>query len=108
MEEQHFESGKTRKLRSNETAEFRDHLLRLDKEGRRLRFAHAVFDEFIENYADEMTGIGSIIYGYFTETRVHASAELKKLDETWGHDAETAFSVETSIQDHGIGTELMG
>lgn len=108
MEEQHFESGKIRKVRSNEIAEFRNHLLRLDKQGRRLRFAHSVSDEFIENYAAEMTEMGSVIYGYFTETGIHATAELKKLGETWGHEAEAAFSVESSTQGHGIGTELMG
>ena len=49
--------GTVRKLQSNETAAFRDHLLRLDKESRRLRFAHSVSDTFIEDYAASSAGI---------------------------------------------------
>ncbi len=108
MTEQYSETGQIRKLRPQETVEFRAHLLRLDKEGRRLRFAHAVSDEFIENYAVRMAEMGSVVYGYFIDTGVHATAELKKIGDTWGHEAEAAFSVEAGVQGHGIGTELMG
>src|SRR5262245_27933228 len=43
--------GITRRLWPTETDKFRDHLLRLDPESRRLRFAHSVSDAFIEEYA---------------------------------------------------------
>ena len=39
---------------------------------------------------------------------MRAAAELKKLGDTWGREAEAAFSVEQPLQEHGIGTELMG
>ncbi len=39
---------------------------------------------------------------------MHAAAELKKLGETWGREAEAAFSVEEAYQEQGIGSELMG
>lgn len=101
-------AGKIRKLRKAEAAKFRDHLMRLDKDSRRMRFAHGVSDSFIEEYASRMGEMGGIVYGYFEEDEVRASAELKKLGDTWGREAEAAFSVEMAHQDNGIGTELMG
>jgi GNAT superfamily N-acetyltransferase len=104
----HPRNGDIRKLWPTEAALFRDHLLRLDKESRRLRFAHGVSDAFIEDYAARMADMGGIVYAYFDGEEVRAVAELKKLGDTWGREAEAAFSVEQPLQDHGIGTELMG
>lgn len=104
---QHW-GGNIRKLWPAESAKYRDHLLRLDKSSRRMRFAHAVSDSFIEDYAQHMGEMGSIVYGYLDQDGVRAAAELKKLGDTWGKEAEAAFSVETAYQDQGIGTELMG
>ena len=55
-----------------------------------------------------MADMGGIVYGYFEGEDVRAAAELKKLGDTWGREAEAAFSVEQPLQEHGIGTELMG
>jgi len=104
---QHW-GGTIRKLCPNETEKFRDHLLRLDKRSRRLRFAHTVSDSFIEDYASRMGELGSIVIAYLEGSEVRAAAELKKIGDTWGREAEAAFSVETAFQDQGIGTELMG
>jgi len=100
--------GRIRKLWPTEIGKFRDHLLRLDKESRRLRFAHLVPDAFIDDYASRMTEFGSVVYGYLLAGKVRAAAELRKLGDAWGAEAEAAFSVEAPFQDHGIGTELMG
>src|SRR5512145_3088591 len=56
--------GITRRLWPTETDKFRDHLLRLDTESRRMRFAHSVSDAFIEDYAGRMTAYGSLVYAY--------------------------------------------
>ena len=102
-------SGSIRKLLPAETTKFRDHLLRLDKESRRMRFAHGVSDSFIEDYASRMNELGSIVYGFFDDTgEVRAAAELRKLGDTWGKEAEAAFSVEKAYQERGLGNELMG
>ncbi len=101
-------SGTFRKLWPQEQDLYRDHLLRLDKASRTMRFAHGVSDSFIEDYATHMTDSGSAIFAYIEDGEVHAAAELKKLGDTWGREAEAAFSVETAYQDHGLGTELMG
>jgi len=54
MSERQFSGGNIRKLWPMETDKFRDHLLRLDKENRRMRFAHGVSDAFVEDYAARM------------------------------------------------------
>lgn len=101
-------SAVIRKLWPHEWGRFRDHLLRLDKESRRLRFAHAVADSFIEDYAERMSDMGGLVIASLVDDEVRAAAELRKLGETWGREAEAAFSVERPFQDQGIGTELMG
>ena len=100
--------GTIRKLWPSESARFRDHLLRLDKENRRLRFADHVSDQFIIDYAARMSEIGAITYAYIEDGNVRAVAELRKLADHWGKDAEAAFSVETPYQNQGLGSELMG
>jgi GNAT superfamily N-acetyltransferase len=101
-------TGTIRKLWPVEADAFRDHLLRLDKATRRLRFAHGVSDSFIEDYARHMSDLGAIVYAYMEDGQVRAAAELKKLGTAWGREAEAAFSVERAYQEQGIGTELMG
>lgn len=108
MSEQPFWGGTIRKLWPSEADKFRDHLLRLDKDSRRMRFAHAVSDKFVDDYSARMNEMGAIVYGYIHGGEVRAVAELKKLGDTWGQEAEAAFSVEPGFQEKGIGTELMG
>lgn len=100
--------GNIRKLWPSESQKFRDHLLRLDKDARHMRFAHGVSDHFIEDYATHMSDIGNLIYAYIEDGEVRAAAELKKIGHVWGDEAEAAFSVETNYENLGLGTELMG
>jgi RimJ/RimL family protein N-acetyltransferase len=100
--------GVVRRMWPTETVKFRDHLLRLDKESRRMRFAHSVSDAFIDEYARRMTQYGSLVYGHLVDGNVRGAAELRRLGDTWGEEAEAAFSVERPYQNHGVGTELMG
>jgi RimJ/RimL family protein N-acetyltransferase len=108
MSEHLVSGGRIRKLWPMESEKFRDHLLRLDKDSRRMRFAHGVSDAFIADYASRMNEMGSVVYGYLENSDVHAVAELRKLSDTWGREAEAAFSVEKAYTDKGIGSELMG
>lgn len=108
MSDQQPWGGNIRKLWPTETPKFRDHLLRLDIASRRMRFTHAVSDSFIADYATHMGDAGSIVHAYLDNNEVRAAAELKKLGDTWGMEAEAAFSVEAAYQDKGIGSELMG
>jgi GNAT superfamily N-acetyltransferase len=100
--------GIIRRLWPTEAEKFRDHLLRLDKESRRLRFAHSVSDAFIEDYASRMSEFGSLVYGYILDGKVRGAAELRRLGDAWGQEAEAAFSVESIYQDAGVGSDLMG
>ena len=108
MSELNAGEGIIRRLWPTETDKFRDHLLRLDKESRRLRFAHSVSDAFIEEYASRMSEFGSLVYGYVVDGKVRGAAELRRLGDSWGEEAEAAFSVERVYQDHGVGSDLMG
>lgn len=108
MSDDRIWGGSIRKLWPTEADKFRDHLLRLDKESRRMRFAHAVSDTFIIDYAGRMNEMGSIVYGFLEGGRLRAAAELRKLSDVWGEEAEAAFSVEKRWQDKGVGSELMG
>jgi GNAT superfamily N-acetyltransferase len=73
-----------------------------------MRFAHAVSDQFIADYASRLPDMGSIVYAYLEQDEVRAVAELRRLTSNWGPEAEAAFSVETPWQNRGIGSELMG
>lgn len=108
MSEKQHMVGSIRKLWPTETGAFASHLRRLDTESRRMRFAHSVSDGFIDDYAARMNDMGSIVYAYIIDGEVRAAAELRKLGDRWGTEAEAAFSVERDFQDHGIGTDLMG
>ncbi len=100
--------GLIRKLWPAEVNLFRDHLLRLDPDSRRMRFAHGVSDSFIEDYALRMATPGSVTYAYLEDGKVRAAAELKQIGGLWGEEAEAAFSIEPRFQNQGLGTLLMG
>ena len=51
MAESHIWGGTIRRVWLSEGDKFRDHLLRLDRESRRMRFGMAVNDDFIGDYA---------------------------------------------------------
>ncbi len=97
-----------RKLWFTETEKFRDHLLRLDRESRRMRFGMLVDDAFVHKYAERTGQFQSVIYGSFAGREMHAAAELRMIGDSWHGDAEAAFSVEREYQDSGVGTELLG
>ncbi len=102
------ETGATRKLFVTEYHRYRDHLLRLDDESRRMRFGMTVDDEFITNYALRLNDMKSIVYAHIIAGEVCAAAELRPLAGQNRYEAEAAFSVEKRFQDSGIGTELVG
>jgi GNAT superfamily N-acetyltransferase len=102
------ETGTTRKLFVTEYHNYRDHLLRLDDESRRMRFGMGVDNEFIANYVTLLNDMKSIVYAHMIDGEVRAAAELRPLAGQMRGEAEAAFSVEKPYQDSGIGTELVG
>jgi GNAT superfamily N-acetyltransferase len=99
------QTGYYRKLTFADQSLFRDHLLRLDPQARRARFAMPASDAFLRCYADTSFTLGTVIHGYFVDGRLRAVAELRLFGD--GETAEAAFSVESGCQQSGVGTRLM-
>ncbi|MHC5655195.1 GNAT family N-acetyltransferase [Stappia sp.] len=98
-------AGYFRKLSYADQPQFRDHLLRLDPDARRARFAMIASDPFLRCYAETSFTLGTVIHGYFLQGTLRAVAELRSIGE--GEAAEAAFSVERGFQQSGVGTRLM-
>jgi GNAT superfamily N-acetyltransferase len=101
------QDGLIRKLWIGEAEHYRDHLLRLDAESRRNRFAGSVSDEFVRGYADLSFGIDAIIHGFFVNGTLRGAAELRPIGTPITREAEAAFSIEKPWQSHGVGSMLL-
>jgi GNAT superfamily N-acetyltransferase len=107
MQEVLPEGAVIRKLWVGETAKYREHVLRLDPESRRSRFAGGVSDEFVRNYVDLTTALDAVVHGFFIGGLMRGAAELRPLGVKFPHQAEAAISVEKSWQSHGVGSALL-
>ncbi len=96
-----------RRLWPSDQDQISSHFRRLDEQSRRLRFGGAVSDEFIEQYAERLMELGSLLYGAFPDGELRALGELRGLLDDWPANAEAAFSVQRSWQDQGLGAALM-
>lgn len=101
------EDGVIRKLWIGETAKYRDHVLRLDPESRRNRFAGGVSDEFVRKYVDLTCGLDAVVHGFFVGDMMRGGAELRPLGLRFPRQAEAAISVEKPWQSHGVGSALL-
>jgi GNAT superfamily N-acetyltransferase len=107
MQEVLPEGGVIRKMWIGETAKYRDHLLRLDPESRRNRFAGGVSDDFVRHYVEIAAGLDAVVHGFFIGDKMHAAAELRPLGAKFPRHAEAAISVEKPWQSHGVGSALL-
>ena len=96
-----------RKLWIGEADAYRDHLLRLDPDSRRNRFAGAVSDEFVRDYAELSFGIDALIHAFFVDGTLRGAAELRPIGAPLMREAEAAFSIEKPWQSHGVGSVLL-
>jgi GNAT superfamily N-acetyltransferase len=96
-----------RKLWIGEADIYRDHLLRLDLDSRRNRFAGAVSDEFVREYAELSFGIDALIHGFLVDGALRGAAELRPIGAPLMREAEAAFSIEKPWQSHGVGSLLL-
>ena len=101
------DDGLIRKLRGGETGAYRDHLLRLDPQSRRRRFAGAASEEFIARHAATANEPGAVVHGFFVDGILRGAAELRILGPLFHHEGEAALSVEQPWQDRGVGTTLL-
>jgi len=107
MHERLPDGGVIRKLWMAEAAKYRDHLLRLDPNSRRNRFAGVVSDSFIANYVALSIDLDGIIHGYFVAGVLRGAAELRPLGSELAREAEAAFSIEKPWQSLGVGSALL-
>ena len=107
MDDQLPRGGLIRKLWIAEADLYRDHLLRLDSQSRRSRFAGAVSDQFLTKYAELAFSIDAIIHGFFVDDTLRGAAELRQVGSPMTHEAEVAFSIERPWQSHGVGSMLL-
>lgn len=95
-----------RKLSKRDISEITQHLLRLDCETRSARFGAVVKDAFIKDYAEQIIGVDTLVFGAFVDGELRAIGELRGLLQICPQDAELALSVEPDWQDKGIGSTL--
>jgi GNAT superfamily N-acetyltransferase len=100
-------SGHIRKLWPADLPEFQRHLVRLDADSRRARFAMVTSDEFLVSYAETAFALDTILFGYFEQSELRGVAELRTLSSGNPRMAEAAFSVEPACRHRGIGSNLM-
>ncbi len=100
--------GIVRDLRTDEIAQFRKHLQRLDRASIRDRFNGAAGADVLAAYALRCLRHGAIIAGYFESGVVRGAGELHPLgrDAEGRRTAEVALSVEKDWQRRGVGTRL--
>jgi RimJ/RimL family protein N-acetyltransferase len=89
---------------------FSDHLLRLDRGSRYDRFAMAVSDDFLRQYAQCCVNFNDVIYGYFAAGALRGAGELRLIVPASAaqadRQAEAAFSIETGFRRQSAGSEL--
>jgi GNAT superfamily N-acetyltransferase len=85
---------------------FRDHLLRLDRGSRAMRFGGMVSDAFLKDYAGTAARLDGLVFGAFLDRRLIGAAELRLILEAPAA-AEAALSVEAEFQDMGVGDALL-
>ncbi len=100
-----FSNGEIRQIGATEKHLFRDHLLRLDTETRRSRFAMLASDAFLRTYVETSFTLDTVIYAYLEDGVVRGTAELRTLGTA--DMAEAAFCVEQDWRRSGIGAQLM-
>jgi GNAT superfamily N-acetyltransferase len=101
------EGGVIRKLWVGEAAKYREHVLRLDPQSRRNRFAGGVSDDFVRNYVDLSISLDAVVHGFFIGGMMRGGAELRPLGLRFPRQAEAAISVEKPWQSHGVGSALL-
>jgi len=96
-----------RKLLSAERSKLRDHLLRLSRQDRLLRFSGGLSDQAVAAYCDHVDWQQGYVIGCFIEGTLRAVAELVFDDPHRPTRVDVAVSVETQWQDQGIAGELL-
>ena len=103
MEDQLPRGGVIRKVWIAQADLYRAHLLRLDLQSRRSRFAGAVSDQFLRDYAELAFSIDVIIHGFFVDGVLRGAAELRPVGAVVER-PRVAVSAEGGVK-HGVRRE---
>ncbi|HEV2546081.1 MAG TPA: GNAT family N-acetyltransferase [Stellaceae bacterium] len=95
-----------RALRLCEHEHFVRHLLRLDGLTRRERFGRGVSDDWIARYAAETDWRRGAVLGCWIDGTLRGAAELRRYGTSSSRTGETALSIESPFQNHGLGSLL--
>ena len=99
--------GIVRTLRQHEELSLlRDHFRRLDHQSRHDRFHGFMDDSFIDRYAEKCANDGTLVIAYLEDGMVRGAAELHPPETSPDLLPEIAFSVETGLRRHGVGSLL--
>ncbi len=104
------EGARTRRLWASDVAAYREHLLRLDNDGRYSRFGTVMSEDVLADHANACFGADTLVFGYFFEGTIRGAAELHVLDpgaRVYMREGEAAFSVEKAWRHGGLGTALV-
>jgi GNAT superfamily N-acetyltransferase len=96
-----------RKLLPSEAVNLWDHLCRLTREQRSLRFMGALDDVAVGAHCEELDWLRTVVIGFFDAGVLRGAAELQVTDEHFPILYEVAISVEAAWQDRGVATELL-
>jgi GNAT superfamily N-acetyltransferase len=106
LEPNTFPAGHVRRIWAADAANCRAHLLRLDREGRNMRFAGTISDDRIAEYSASNAEPGRVLHGFFHGRDLRGAAEIVPLNDA-ERTGEAAFSVEQGYRRQGVGHELM-
>jgi len=74
-------AGSVLVLTPSEIPLLKEHLLRLDSDGRRQRFNGLTSERFVERYNTEYITDGTVVIGYFADGEMRGAAELHPPDD---------------------------
>lgn len=95
-----------RRLKRREADLFGQHLHMLDADCRRMRFGHAVCDQFISDYVAQIEHSQADLFGAFVGGVMRGTGELHRT-RAIPDLAEAAFSVERNWRRCGLGRKLL-
>lgn len=96
-----------RKLVPVELPDYRDHLLRLTLPDRQSRFHCAITPLTIAEHCSKLDWFKTIVIGFFMDGVLRGAVELCASSPQWLDGVELAVSVEGTLQNGGVGTELV-
>ncbi len=95
------------KLGPDDAGRVTEHLLRLGRHDRQLRFGSDVGDAYVRQRVADIDWDHDLLVGYVEDGSIRGLAQLMPDQPFMPKDAEVAFSIEPGWRQHGLGHQLM-